>query len=183
MLKHTISQKESAFGANSGPEAPHSNFMPPLRPLTEHRTQGAGATGSSIQNREGRVFYLFLLPGRCVLSFARKPTGCCPVADLPRNACLDTRKHGMTGFASYCCRLLPSPSRTERRGHRLGRPDRSERLSPFPPEASSTLWRVWSAISSRASSVSRWSLKIAAVREQRSPPPLSQSQILMDIPS
>ena len=34
----------------------------------------------------------------------------------------------------------------------------------FPPEASSTLWRVWSAISSRASSVSRWSLKIAAVR-------------------
>jgi hypothetical protein len=96
MLKHTISQKESAFGANSGPEAPHSNFMPPLRPLTEHRTQGAGAPGSSIQNREGRVFYLFLLPGRCVLSFARKPTGCCPVADLPRNACLDTRKHGMT---------------------------------------------------------------------------------------
>jgi tripartite-type tricarboxylate transporter receptor subunit TctC len=30
-----------------------------------------------------------------VVSFARKPTGCCPVADLPRNARLDTRENGM----------------------------------------------------------------------------------------
>jgi hypothetical protein len=124
-----------------------------------------------------------LLRGRCVLSFDRKHRGCCLVADLRRNARPDTREDGMTRIASYCCQFLASPSRAERRGHRLGRPDRSERLSPFPPEASSTLWRVWSASSSRASSVSRWSLKIAAVREQRSPPPLSQSQILMDIPS
>src|SRR5262249_10837971 len=60
---------------------------------------------------------------------------------------------------------------------------RENGMTLFPLEASSTLWRVWSAISSRASSVSRWSLKIAAVREQRSAPPLSPSQILMDIPS
>src|SRR5262249_38257108 len=48
-----------------------------------------------LARRRGGRAYQEARGSQAAESFARKPTGCCPVANLPRNACLVTRENGM----------------------------------------------------------------------------------------